>query len=348
MAKLAQQGGRHFWRLTARALLASLPALVIAPAEATIYSFITSGTSQDRGSVATDVNNSGTVVGYQYDNNSSALAGFVYDGGVVTLVGGPVGAISVDLSGITNSGRIVGNYSTTWEDDGTGYLIPGASKIFSLSNGIYSDIDVPGVSLASVNGISSDGRWIIGNGVDGHGRTRGFAFDTAQGGAVTRFDGSADRVIAAGVNNHGVVVGYDRSSVSGVGLIGSAWTFDLASGQRTDFSVAGSQRTGARDITDAGVISGYYYTSLRPAVAHGFAGLGGNFEFFDVPGASQTFILGGNEQGALVGFYYDVNFNEGAFLAVPVPEPAAAWLLLAGLAGLAVGRRRLALPADLA
>lgn len=337
--------GLHCRRLTAKALLCLLPVLPMVQAWATSYSFTTSGTTPDGGYAATDVNNAGTVVGYQYDNSSSALTGFVYSAGVVTPVAGPAGAISADLSGITNSGRMVGNYSTTWEDDGTGYLFPGPSRIFSLANGVYSDIDVPGVALATVNGISSNGRWIVGNGSDDQGRTRGFAFDTSPGGVVTRFDGSATHVIAAGVNNLGVVVGYDRTSVSGVGTIGSAWTFDLASGQRSDFSVAGSQRTAAWDITDAGVISGYYYTSLRPAVAHGYTGLNGNFEFFDVPGASQTYVLGANDLGALVGRYLDAGGNEGAFLAVPVPEPAAAWLLVGGLAGLAAVRRRQTLPA---
>lgn len=324
-----------------------LPLLPMSQAAATNYVFTTSGTSPDRGSVATDVNDAGTVVGYQYDYNSSASRAFVYAGGIKTNLAGPSGAISVDLSGITNSGLMVGNYSTTWVDDGTGTgtNIPGPSSIFRLSNGVYSDISIPGLPTAFVNAISSNSRWIVGNVFDDQGRGRGFAFDTLPGGVVTVFGGSAANVIAAGINNLGMVVGYDRTFVVGVGNFGPAWTFDLTTNQRTEINVAGSPRTGARNITDAGVISGYYYTSIRPAVAHGFTGLGSNFEFFDVPGASQTFILGGNDLGALVGYYYDAGFNQGAFLAVPVPEPAVVWLLVAGLAGLATHRRRSALPA---
>lgn len=317
----------------------------MAQAGATTYVFTTSGTSPDGGFAATDVNNAGTVVGYQYDNNSSATSAFVFAGGIKTDVAGPSGAISVDLSGITNSGLMVGNYSTTWVDDGFGNLFPGGSRIFSLSNGVYSDITVPGLPTAFVSAISSNGRWLVGNSFDDQGAARGFAFDTLPGGLVTVFDGTATQIVAAGVNNHGVVVGYDRSRQAAGGLIGPAWTFDVSTGQLTKFQVASSQRTGARDITDASAISGYYYSSLAPAVAHGYTGYGGNFEFFDVPGASQTFIQGGNDLGALVGVYYDVDFNQGAFLAVPVPEPAAAWLLLAGLAGLPALRRRHAPPA---
>ncbi len=345
MTRSTMLGGFPLRQLAAKALLCLLPLLPMSQAAATNYVFTTSGTSPDSGAAAMDVNDAGTVVGYQYDNNSSATRAFVYAGGVKTNLAGPSGAISVDLSGITNSGLMVGNYSTTWVDDGTGYLYPGPSRIFSQLNGAYADIDVPGLPAATVLGISSNGRWIVGNQFDDLGHGRGFAFDILPGGVVTVFDGSANNIVAAGVNNLGVVVGFDRSQVVGVGTLGPAWTFDLNTGQRTEFNVAGSQRTGARNITDVGVISGYYYTSLRPAVAHGFTGLGGNFEFFDVPGSSRTSVLAGNDVGMLVGVYSDASGNEGAFLAVPVPEPAAAWLLLGGLAGLVALRRIQALPA---
>lgn len=346
MTRSTMLGGFPFRQLAAKVLLCLLPVLPMSQAAATNYFFTTSATSPDSGAAATDVNDAGTVVGYQYDNNSSATRAFVYAGGIKTNVAGPSGAISADLSGITNSGLMVGNYSTTWVDDGTGFIVPGPGRIFSLTNGVYSDIDVPGLPTATVVGISSNGRWIVGNSFDDQGHGRGFAFDTLPGGVVTLFDGSATNIIAAGINNLGMVVGYDRTFVAGVGNFGPAWTFDLTTSQRTEINVAGSPRTGARNITDAGMISGYYYTSLRPAVAHGFTGLGGNFEFFDVPGSSQTFILGGNELGVLVGDYSDANGNLGAFLAMPVPEPAAAWLLLGGLAGLVALRRRQALPAS--
>ena len=75
-------------------------------------------------------------------------------------------------------------------------------------------------------------------------------------------------------------------------------------------------------------------------MVQGFTGLNGSYALVDVPGASQTQVLGANDLGALVGQYTDADGNIGAFLAVPVPEPAPALLLLAGLAGLAGLRQR--------
>ena len=54
-----------------------------------------------------------------------------------------------------------------------------------------------------------------------------------------------------------------------------------------------------------------------------------------VPGSVNTFVLGANDQGALVGSYIDASGNEVAFVARPVPEPASIALILVGLAGLA-------------
>lgn len=328
------------WRLAGQALLCLLPALPMAQAGATTYAFTTSGTWADGGAAATDINRSGTAVGYQFDNATAVSTAFVSAGGVKTYLAGPAGSTSVDLFGISDSGLMVGNYANTLEDDGTGNLFPGPTRMFSLFNGVYTDLAIPGLTSPYLRAISGNGRWLVGYTIDGLGAAHGFAFDGQPGGALTLFDGTATSVIAAGVNNLGVVVGYDRTFVPGVGQVGPGWTVDLLSGQRTEFQVAGSQRSGPRDITDGGVISGYYFTSPGPAVAHGFTGLGGNFEFFDVPGASQTFVSAGNDLGALAGFYLDADGNQGAFVAVPVPEPAAAWLLLAGLSGLAVHRRR--------
>jgi probable HAF family extracellular repeat protein len=320
-------------------LLAGLLSAAAAPAMATSYAITTLGGSAERSITATDVNSAGTVVGYSSDILTGLSTAFRWSNGVRTDLAGPAGAISTDLVAITDTGTMFGNYGTTLNDDGAGNLYLGTTRMFSLSQGTYTELTLPELENPYLAAASPNGRWLLVNAFDAtSGGQRGFALDTASG-TLTPMVGDAANVIATGVNNLGVVVGHDRTFVPGVGTIGPGWTFNLASGERSEVQVADSMRTGLGDITEAGVISGYYYTSLRPASAHGFTGLNGAFAFFDVPGANQTFVLGANDLGTLVGQYLDAEGNIGAFLAVAVPEPASAILFLAGLAGLACRRR---------
>ncbi len=309
---------------------------------ATNYQFTTIGTLSSLGNVASDVNDSGIAVGYTTDYNTGISKGWTYSGGSLTSINGPTGALSSNLQGISNTGVVVGNYSVTIVDDGTGEgtLVPGPSQIFSYDGSAYQTISIPGAVDAVVNGVSPNGRWIIGNYTDALRGIRGFAFDTNPGGVTTFFSSSAPVVIAAGANDFGQIVGRDRSYGSGRAA-GPGWVFDMATGLRTDFNFPGSLRTGIQDISNSGVLSGYYYLRENgPSTIHGFVENGTVVQTVDVPRAYSTFIFGANNHGELVGEYYDGLGNTGAFLAKPVPEPASAMLMLLGMAGI-FGARRL-------
>ena len=329
-------GGR--WPVLGRAGVLAAGLAALAPAAlATVYTFQTATSYSNSSSVATDINNSGNFVASSTDFNTSVNQAYVGMAGSVNVLPGPIGSISNDLVAITDSNVMYGNYSSTWVDDGngTGTLIPGPAQMYRYSAGVYSTLAIPGLSDAFANGVSPDGHWLVGAAVNARGSYSGFVFDTITGAAATFIGGTADSIIAAGVNNAGKVVGYDRSFVQGVGNVGPAWVYDIASGLRTNIDVAGSQREAARDINATGVISGYYYNTPRGGHVHGFTGFGESFELIAVPGSVNTFVLGANDQGALVGSYIDASGNEVAFVARPVPEPASIALILVGLAGLA-------------
>ena len=66
------------------------------------------------------------------------------------------------------------------------------------------------------------------------------------------------------------------------------------------------------------------------------------FTTLDIPGAILTEAIGINNAGQVVGFFRDSSGTHG-FVAspVPVPLPAAVWLLGTTLGGLGFVRRRL-------
>jgi hypothetical protein len=140
--------------------------------------------------------------------------------------------------------------------------------------------------------------------------------------------------IAQGINSSGMVAGGDI--LGGPPSTRPGFLYDIATGTRTDQSIAGATRTALRSIDDAGLVAGWFIDS---GGQHGFFGSVSSFEQIDFLGADSTTIEGSNNARFLVGQYF-MGDTFHAYIATPVPEPATWGLLAAGLGALAWSRSR--------
>lgn len=291
-----------------------------------------------------DINNLGQIVGNSIANANSDDEAFVYAGGIFTSLSGPADAIRTTAVGITDTGVVVGTYNTSKSVDADGNVVYGTERSYIYDGTNYFTFEVAGASVTHARAISPDGRYVTGfhitDTVDVQRFiVQGFIFDTVTHGFT--FVGAGNDTTstqARGINSSYVVVGseVDFSSFPGKR---PGFTYDINTGQRTDFMLPGTTRTVFTAIDDAGVISGWYQNGGAP---RGFTGYPGNFQTIDVVGARATFVEGSNNAGILVGDYEvgPVGTGRYAFVATPaVPEPEVWAFMLTGLGLLALRRK---------
>lgn len=169
---------------------------------------------------ANAINDSGVVVGY-YEDSASAIHGFQYSGSTYKSIDHPgAQANSTEAWGINKAGDIVGGYFN-------GTIFTG----FLLSQGVYSDINVPGSTYTLALGINKAGQ-IVGWYGDTAGNVNGFLYES---GTYTTLDYPGyPEGYAEGINDNGQIVG-------GYGNLGGqvAWQhgFLYQNGQYTSFDV---------------------------------------------------------------------------------------------------------------
>ena len=112
-------------------------------------------------SQATDINDSGQVVGFFMPSDMTS-DGFVLANGKLTILQAP-GSTFTQALGENNQGQIVG-----FDNDAQGN-----AHGFIYSGGTFTTINVPGALSTTINGINDAGQ-IVGFDVDGGGNTHGF------------------------------------------------------------------------------------------------------------------------------------------------------------------------------
>lgn len=321
-----------------RRLLGSLglTTMLLSPlAHATSYNFTTlDDPNSTVNTAAYGINDSGTIVGHYY-GQSYGGHDFSYSGGNFTTVSVPGDQYEVaggDAGvGINNNGQIAGTYV-----DSSGY-----THGFLDSAGTFTTIDAPGViGNTQIGGINNNGQ--MAGSYYANGSKHGF---TDSNGTFATIDvpGAAD-TFAMGSNIHGQVAGwyFDGSGVIH-GFLDNNGAFSTinAPGAST-VNDAGTMVTG---INDLGQIVGT--VDLASGGQEGFLYSNGVFSAITVPGAGYTLAYGINNNGQIVGSYWDGTdtFTDNGlhgFVATPVPELPIPLQLGAGLTLLGgLFRRRL-------
>ena len=164
---------------------------------------------------------------------------------------------------------------------------------FVLSNGVLTQIDVPGAVSTSVNGINANGK-VAGTYTDAGGTFH--AYFRSNGVFTTLDPSGAVRTQAGFLNAQGQVVGtYRDGDQTRHGFIWSKGVF-------TTFDVPGAAKplgTVGFGINDHGEVVGDYVDISGNR--HGFVRSHGVYTTLDVPGASVTVAEGINNRGQIAG-----------------------------------------------
>jgi hypothetical protein len=262
------------------------------------------------------INNAQVVAG-----TASFQRGFTLSGASITLFDFPGVNNATFADDINNSGVVVGTYriGTT------------GARGFTLANGSFSTIAVPGVIDTFATGINDSGQVVGQYRQPGTGKISGYLLS---GGDFSFFDASQFQpdTFANGINNAGRVVG----SIGGGGTNSRGFAYE--GGVFEFFDVPGAVSTQAFGVNNLGHIVGSSSAGV-------FVKSGSDFTILTLPSswnAGQATATDITDDGVVVGYLTDntTNLTYG-FLATPIvaiPEPSSAALLLFG--ALAIVARR--------
>jgi probable HAF family extracellular repeat protein len=274
------------------------------------------------------INNAGTIVGYTGMGTPNPNRGFI-----LTLPNSftplnpninPVTctACQVQVFGITNAGTTTDGFYTDSMGITHGFIDAGNGPTATTVDG------PTGTTPANTQllGLDHTGGEAAGFFTNGGGLTQAFIDVGGTSSALpfgTNGPVATDNNMATGVNDAGMVVGFDMPSATtsnGFLFNGSVYT---------TIQFPGSVFTQPLGLSDNGEVVGTYTDA--GGVTHGFTYISGNYVSFDAPGAfNMTTANGVNDQGDIVGFFMNANGATVGFEAVPTPEPGSLGLFSIG------------------
>jgi uncharacterized protein (TIGR03437 family) len=192
----------------------------------------------------------------------------------------PPGSILTLISGINNSGQIVGRYQ-----DSSGL------HSFLRTGAIYPNIEAPGANPGetAANGVNNLGQ-VVGSYTAGS-ASHGFLL-AADGKTFVTFEVPGETTLRA-INDNGDIIGI-ASAVEGF--------LRRANGSVSLFRVPNSSATRPSAINNKGEIVGTYVTGGAGGIARGFMrNIDGSYVSIDVPGIEGTQVTGLNNAGQITG-----------------------------------------------
>ena len=247
------------------------------------------------------INERGDVVG-EFIDSSGVTRGFVRfsDGSFSAPLVDPNDTIGfTEGRGVNNSRLVCGDYLTS----------DGNSHGFFLSNGTFTEYDVPGAPSTAVLGMNDVGSFNGSFDPNGSGIFDGYV---SVGGTITSFRvPGAISTLAYEINNSNqLVVGY---YVESSGILHGYYR-DASGTLHFPIDPSGSAATILFGLNDKNWVVGRYADSS--GATHGLFFLPPNqFSTFDYPGSSFTSLNGINDQGIICGRYVDASGIAHGFLA---------------------------------
>jgi uncharacterized membrane protein len=264
-------------------------------------------------SLATDINDSGQIVGEYTFSGLGDRQGFLLSNGVFTSISYP-GATFTRAVGINRYGDIVGDHQKAGNNNGSGN-----DYGYLLSGGVFTSIVFPNSDSTIPAGINAN-KDIVGWYLDKIGM-HGFLLS---GGVYTSIDfpGSAAYTQAWKINDAGQIAGRYKGTSDG-----KYHMFLFRNGVFTAIpDVPNSYQTAVVEdggLNSVGDIVSQYFSSKQCALftsvgcLHGFLLSGGVYTTIDFPGATETLALGVNSFDDIVGGYEDTSGKFHGYLRTP-------------------------------
>jgi probable HAF family extracellular repeat protein len=246
-------------------------------------------------SVAEAINNNGQVVGYSQSWTSTQHA-FLYSNGNMSDLG-TLGGTSSIAYGVNDMGQVVGAAQDA----------SGVSHAFLWSNGTMTDIgSLPGATYSRATGINKNGQICGICSVNGH--IRSFLYDNGTITDLGVLPGPGQTSFANAINNNGQIAGYSYTAIQATDAVlwnGSAML---------DLGRMGFYSSQATDINDAGlVVGGLSRTVGGDSDAFVYSN-GIMTDIGNLPGGRDSYALGVNNSGQVVGVAVNSHANATCFI----------------------------------
>jgi uncharacterized membrane protein len=209
---------------------------------------------------------------------------FTFESVDVPIPNVPPNIVSTEVNGIDDVGNAVGTYLL---GDGTTH------GFMRTKDGTFSHIDYPSAALTRINGVSPNGKSIVGDFTIYIGAEQ-LPFQQpyiSTNGHFTPISSPGHIATATGVNSEGTVCGNYFVS-------GTNFAFIYSKGAFTALKFPGATQTFANGISNDHKVVGSYELN---GVVHGFVFHNGSYTTVDDPTAMSTYLSGINAAGDMVG-----------------------------------------------